>query len=66
MWVSANIFGLELFGGDGEPTAYIKDLFYEPVKSAWMAVSVILLTGMFTFFILLGSEKYIKHLKENT
>ncbi|MGB0370577.1 MAG: sodium:calcium symporter [Opitutales bacterium] len=63
-WCAKNIFGATWIGGTGEVVHYIQALKTGD-DVAWIAVSTIVLVGLFTFFLLLGSPKYQEHLKNN-
>ncbi|MEM9025375.1 MAG: sodium:calcium symporter [Verrucomicrobiota bacterium] len=65
LWCAKNIFGATWVGGTGEKVSYVIDLFYVPNQAAWISVTMIMLIGLFTFFLLKGSPKYKDHLKQN-
>lgn len=64
-WCAKNVFGATWIGGTGEVVYYISDLFRDGNHAAWISVTMIILVGLFTFFLLLGSPKYQEHLKQN-
>lgn len=47
-WVRDNLW----VGGSGEPSAYVKNLFYEPNAVAWIAFGTILLIGILSFVVI--------------
>ncbi len=53
MWIATNVFGLNLQTGEAsEYSSYVKDLFIEPNKVAWMSVALIgFVAALFTVFI---------------
>ena len=56
MWIATNVFGLDLQTGESNQySSYVKDLFIEPNKVAWMSVGLIgLIALLFTCFIALN------------
>ena len=57
MWVAAKVFGLNLHTGEAEYSGYIKDLFIEPNKVAWMTVALIgSVAALFGFIISLNPD----------
>tara|TARA_Y200000002_G_scaffold380510_1_gene392153 strand:- start:3759 stop:5477 length:1719 start_codon:yes stop_codon:yes gene_type:complete len=41
MWVATNVFGLNFQTGDAEYSSYVRDLFIEPNKVAWLSLALI-------------------------
>lgn len=59
MWVLANVFGVSFKPGEvAEPTGYMKDLFYEPNRVAWMSVLLIFAVGCFCLFLAASSARF--------
>ena len=50
MWVATNIFGLNFTTGEAVYSGYVKDLFIEPNKIAWMSIGLIGLVAAFFIF----------------
>ena len=57
MWVAANVFGLNFQTGETEYSGYVKDLFIEPNKVAWMSIALIsFVAALFVFLISLNPD----------
>lgn len=59
MWVLSNVFGVSFKPGESaEPSGYLKDLFIEPNKVAWMSVILILAVALFSLVITAASTRF--------
>lgn len=59
MWVASNIFGVSFNPGEtAEPSGYLKDLFYEPNKVAWMSIVLICAIGLFCLVVTTASNRF--------
>ena len=55
MWVATNVFGLNFQTGNAEYSSYVRDLFIEPNKVAWLSLSLIgLVAALFIWLIALN------------
>lgn len=58
LWVLVNVFGVSFGGGEPEFSSYVKDLFIEPDRVAWMAVGVVVLFGAFVALLVSQAKAY--------
>ena len=63
-WCAKNVFGATWIGGTGEVVYYIEQL-KDGDHAAWISVTMIILVGLFTFFLLVGTPKYKDYLNQN-
>ena len=55
MWVATNVFGLNFQTGNAEYSSYVRDLFIEPNKVAWLSLALIgLVAALFIWLIALN------------
>jgi neurotransmitter:Na+ symporter, NSS family len=58
MWVLVNVFGVTFTGGPSEISSYVKDLFVEPNKIAWLSVSLVLIFGIYLALLINRAKAY--------
>jgi hypothetical protein len=63
MWVLVNVFGVSFTGGPSEISSYVKDLFIEPNKIAWLSVSIVMVFAIF-LALLIGRAKAYKDIQK--
>ncbi|MEC9227918.1 MAG: sodium:calcium symporter, partial [Verrucomicrobiota bacterium] len=57
MWVATNVFGLNFQTGDAEYSIYVRDLFIEPNKVAWLSLALIgSVAALFIWLIALSTN----------
>jgi SNF family Na+-dependent transporter len=58
MWVLVNVFGVSFTGGPSEISSYVKDLFIEPDKIAWLSISIVLVFAIFLALLISRAKAY--------
>lgn len=57
-WLAKNVFGYDLIEGQGESSAYVRDLFEDPNPVAWYTVGIVLLLAAFLTLVTAIAPKF--------
>ena len=65
MWVATNVFGLNFQTGNAEYSSYVRDLFIEPNKVAWLSLALIGLVATLFIWLIALNPNYKQLIKKD-
>lgn len=58
LWVMVDVLGVSFGGGEPEFSSYVRDLFIQPDRVAWMAVGVVITFALFVALLVSQAQAY--------